>query len=267
MRAEEVKEGLLRVYEGREAFSVTFGRLGKTVWGRYLPCTRSIVVDRSKMANDTMVMYTALHELAHHICYQDKGQEGKRAHTKLFWGVYHDLLDRAEEAGIYERSRDGAVVSLVEQVKAKDRETAALQRELGSLVKELWGVCEEKGIRAEDVLERQAGLSRKTWKAMAGAAALRGLEGIEQLGQDGQARAVVLRNNHKGLRELVTGYLEGRSMAQLDRGKERRERDALEKLEAEEAELDRKIQQLQGRLFAVKGRILAIEKEREEKAG
>ena len=132
---------------------------------------------------------------------------------------------------------------------------------------ELWGVCEAKGVRAEDVLERQAGLSRKTWKGLLGAAALREREGIEQLGQDAQARAVGLQNDQGGLRELLRGYMAGRSMAQLDRGKEVRDVDPLKKLEAEKAELDRKIRQLQERLFVVTGRILAFEKEHEEEAG
>jgi hypothetical protein len=267
MTEEQVHERLLQVYEGSEPFSVTFNRLPKTIWGKYFPYTRSIVVDRCKMANDTMLMYTALHELAHHICYQDKGQESLRAHTKLFWGIYHNLLDRAEEAGIYERSSDAAVTALVERAKAKDREAAALQRELGGILEALWEVCEEKGVRVEDVLERQVGLSRKTWKAMLGAASLRGQEGIELLGQDAQERAVRLQNKDEGLRELFKGYLAGRSMAQLDMGKEPRDVDPLKKLEAEKAELDRKIQRLQERLFVVTGRIMAFGREEEEEAG
>jgi hypothetical protein len=263
MTAEQVKEGLLRIYEGREAFSVTFKRLPKSIWGKYLPWTRSIVVDPCKMANEGMLMYTAIHELAHHVCFQDKGQDGKRSHTKVFWGIYHNLLDRAERAGIYEKSRDAAVTALVERAKVKDREAAALQRELGGILAELWEVCEEKGVRAEDVLERQAGLSRKTWSAMLGAGALWGKEGAELLGQDAQERAVRLQNKKGGLRELFEGYLSGRSMAQLDLGKELRDEDPLKKLEAEKAELGRKIRRLEERLFEVTGRILAFERERE----
>jgi hypothetical protein len=264
MTAEAVKEKLLEVYEGREAFSVSFTRLPKTVWGKYLPCTRSIVVDRSKMANDTMVMYTALHELAHHICYQDKGQEGKRPHTKLFWGIYHDLLDRAEARGIYRRSGDPEIGALVERARRKDREAAALQRELGGILRDLWELCDKKGVRSEDVIERQAGLSRKTMRAMLGAARLTGMAEAELLGQDAQERLAKARTAG-GLRELMAGYLEGRSMAQLDRGKEGRTLDPLKKLEAEAAALDHKIRLLQERLFIVTGRI--VELERQEAAG
>jgi hypothetical protein len=267
MTAQQVREQLLKVYEGKEAFSVSFQRLPKTLYGKYLPLTRSIVVDPGKMANEGMLMYTALHELAHHICDHDKGQEAKRPHTKLFWGIYHTLLDRAEEAGIYERSRDEAVMTLVERARAKDREAAALQRELGGVLRELWETCEARGVRPEDAMERQAGFSRKTWQALLGAANLEGQEGIGLLGQDAQERAVRLRNKDGPLRDLFAGYLAGLSMAQLDLGKEPRDADMLKKLEAERADLDRKIQRLQERLFVVTGRLLAFERGSQEEAG
>jgi hypothetical protein len=264
MTAEQVKEKLLAVYEGREGFSVSFSGLPKTFWGKYLPCTRSIVIDHRKMANDMMLMYTALHELAHHVCYHDKGQEGRQSHTKLFWGVYHDLLDRAEARGIYRRSGDPEIGALVERAREKDRAAAALQRELGGILGDLWELCERKGVRPEDVIERQAGLSRKTMKAMLRAAQLTGMAEAERLGQDAQERLGKARKEG-GLRELMAAYLAGRSMAQLDRGKEGRDPDPLKRLEAEAAALDHKIQLLQERLFFVSGRIVALE--RQEQAG
>jgi hypothetical protein len=264
MTAEQVKEKLIEVYAGRETFSVSFRRLSKTVWGKYLPYTRSIVVDHGKMSNDTMLMYTALHELAHHVCHHDKGQQGRQSHTKLFWGVFHDLLDRAEARGIYQRSEDPEIGALVEGARGKDRETAALQRELGGILKDLWELCEKKGVRPEDVVERQVGLSRKTMGALLRAAELTGMAEAEQLGQDAQERLAKARTDG-GLRELLAGYLAGRSMAQLDRGKEGRDLDPLQRLEAEAAALDHKIQLLQERLFIVSGRIVALE--RQEQAG
>jgi hypothetical protein len=101
-------------------------------------------------------------------------------------------------------------------------------------------------------------------KAMLRAAQLRDLAEAEQLGQDSQERLAKARTEG-GLRELMAGYLEGRSMAQLDRGKEGREFDPLKRLEAEAAQLDHKIQLLQERLFIVTGRIVALE--RQERAG
>jgi hypothetical protein len=216
------------------------------------------------MDNDNMLMYTALHELAHHVCHHDKGQNGRQSHTKLFWGIFHDLLDRAEERGIYRRSEDPEIGTLVEKARGKDREIAGLQRELGCILKSLWEVCKEKGVRPEDAVERQVGLSRKTMSAMLGAAGLCGRAEAEQLGQDAQERAAKARSEG-GLREILAGYLAGRSMAQLDRGKETRDPDALKRLEAEAAGLDHKIQLLQARLFVVTGRIMELE--RQEGAG
>jgi hypothetical protein len=139
MNAERVKEMPDTVYKSCNDYSVVFsGKKSNAVNGLYKPVTGEIIIHNRNFSDDNLLMYTAVHELAHHVCVSERGERGARAHTLLFWSVFHDLLDAA------------------------DSQIAVLQRELGGVLLEINRICAEENIRFEDVADSEIRLSRKT---------------------------------------------------------------------------------------------------------
>lgn len=251
MNRDEVKEKLLGLHKTKEDFTVVFtGKKNGRVNGLYKPLTKEIAIHNRNFGNDNLLMYTAIHELAHHVCHTEYGQNGVRSHTALFWGTFHDLLDTAEKSGIYAREEDGELRDLAEKAKAIDREIAKLQRELGEVLLRIDGLCKEKGVRREDVYERDIRLSRKT----AGNAVNAALYGIgEGYGQDVQNMAAGIKNGEEREETLKAGR--GKSIAQIKLGMANKRKkdgeDGTERLIAEKNRLERTIRTLEGRLLEI----------------
>jgi hypothetical protein len=203
--AAEVKEKLDRLYPAKEKYTVAFsGKKNGKVNGLYKPDRREIVIHDGNFENDSLLMYTAIHEMAHHVQHTEYGQNAGRSHTNLFWATFYDLADKAEEAGIYRPAIDGDTLKLIAEAKAISVEIARLQRELGAAITRLAAACKEKGLRAEDMIERRAQISR------AGAAAAVAAHNMGDRGvaadiqeaaareRDGQKRAAILEAGKAG---------------------------------------------------------------------
>ena len=68
MNQDQVKEILLRLNEDVEEFFVIFsGKQSNKVNGLYHPDTREIILHNRNFENDQLLMYTAIHEFAHHV--------------------------------------------------------------------------------------------------------------------------------------------------------------------------------------------------------
>jgi hypothetical protein len=196
MNEAQVKEALLALHSARESFRVVFsGKENKRKNGHYKWSAdgskqASITIHDGNFQNENALMYTAIHEFAHHILVTEYGERSGSGHTQFFWATVHDLLDAAEEKGIYRRERPEAVRDLAEAAKKIDREIARLQRQLGQVIGRLREVCGETGGRWEDVVEHDAGISRQTALKAVKAACLPE-KSAAALGQD--AQSLVLR--------------------------------------------------------------------------
>jgi hypothetical protein len=163
MNADQVKEKLNKIYTSPHDYNVIFsGKKSNAVNGLYKFGTKEIIIHNRNFADDNLLMYTAIHELAHHVCMAERRERGARAHTQLFWSVFHDLLDTAVSKQIYVRKKNEALQKLVEQAKEIDMKIAQLQRELGGVLLEINRICLEENIRFEDVTDSKIKLSRKT---------------------------------------------------------------------------------------------------------
>jgi len=186
MTQEDVYQGLMGLHECREPFTVTFsGRKNGSVNGLYSPRNREITIhDRNftgtdGRTNEPALMYTALHELAHHIQHTEHGQKGTRCHTKLFHAILDDLAEKAEASGAYRPERDEGIEELAAMANDISRRIAELQRELGKVLNRLSEACTEKGVRVEDIVKRKVRVSLETAKKAIKIAAIGGLpEGI-----------------------------------------------------------------------------------------
>jgi prefoldin subunit 5 len=157
-------------------------------------------------------MYTAIHELAHHVVDTEYGQRKARSHTKLFWATFHNLLETAEKKGVYVRDRPAAIKELAEKARKIDRSIAKLQRELGVILSDLQELCEEAGERYEDVVEHDIGMARLTAKKVQEAASIL-VDG--EIGQDAQALALRAGSAAKQA-AVIEQAEEGKSIAQIE---------------------------------------------------
>jgi hypothetical protein len=264
MDAREVKEALLRVHECREDFTLVFsGKKNGRENGHYRPFRREITIHeanftRDGVLNENLLLYTAVHELAHHILDTEMGRKGPRSHTKIFWAVFHDLLDKAGEEGVYRPETDAEVDALVEEARRISAEIAALQRSLGQVLKRLAETCERKGIRPEDVIERRAQISRRTMDECVKASDLALPEGT---GMDAQKAAVRERDAYRRA-VIIRAAMKGKTIAQIERPREERPAAGEEEdLFRKKARLEKTIAALSARLKDVLEKIGRLERE------
>ena len=159
MNQDQVKEILLQINEDVEEFFVIFsGKSSKKVNGLYVPDSREIILHNKNFANDMLMLYTAIHEFAHHVhITQSPVPIGPRAHTIEFRQVFHKLLNTAEQKGlvrnVFEADQDFAV--LTEAIKKNMiGPQGELARKLGQAFMQAQDLCQKKGYRFEDYIER-----------------------------------------------------------------------------------------------------------------
>ncbi len=169
MNAAQVKEKLLQISETNTDFSVVLsGKESKKVNGLYKAEDKEIVLHNKNFSNDNLLIYTAIHEYAHHLhfCSNDPPKSA-RSHTRRFWSILHGLLGRAEELGIYRNifEQDERFVELTARIKSEFIGThGSLMKRLGQVLQEAQRLCEETGARFEDYVERVLQLERSETK-------------------------------------------------------------------------------------------------------
>ena len=103
MNQDRVKEILEAIEAPPAPFTLAFsGKTNKKVNGLYKPANAEIVIHNRNFESDNQLVYTAIHEYAHHVhCCSNGGKLSGRAHTAEFWSILHGLLQKAEEKGVY----------------------------------------------------------------------------------------------------------------------------------------------------------------------
>jgi hypothetical protein len=177
MNQEQVKEILLQLNDEVEEFSLIFsGKTSKKVNGLYTPDTREIIIHNRNFDNDNLLLYTAIHEFAHHVHITSSPVPvGSKSHTIEFRRVFHELLTAAEEKGfiksIFETDQELAV--LTEAIKKKMiGPQGELARQLGEAFLQAQKICTDKGYRFEDYIERVLQFDTSTARTLIKAAGL-----------------------------------------------------------------------------------------------
>ena len=159
MNQDQVKKKLLSLEDAPMDFTVVFtGKFSKKVNGLYKPDIREILLHTKNFSDDNLLMYTAIHEYAHHIHACSKGgQLSARAHTSEFWAIFHRLLEKAEKKDIYKDVFSGSAE--LEKLTATIRkkylaENGNLVKELGRLLLKAHELCTAAGGRYEDYIDR-----------------------------------------------------------------------------------------------------------------
>lgn len=174
MNQERVKSILLEIQNTELEFSLIFsGKQSKRVNGLYKPETHEIILHNKNFQTDNELIYTAIHEYAHHLRHEKYlAQFGglqavpySRVHTNDFWALFHELLDIAEEKKLYvigvEQSPE--LAELTETIRTNYLEkNGTLMKEFGQLLAKAHQLCVQAHIRYEDYIDRCLKIPRQS---------------------------------------------------------------------------------------------------------
>ncbi|MCL2834126.1 MAG: hypothetical protein FWD78_13225 [Treponema sp.] len=236
MNQDQVKKLLLSIEDAPMEFSVIFtGKKSKRVNGLYKPDTREILIhNRNFTAGaagdvsgadctggkttgsqitggqdtaDNLLLYTAIHEYAHHLHACSRGGKlSPRAHTAEFWAILHGLLEKAEAKGVYKNVFESSdeLAKLTENIRKKYLEkNGSLIKELGLQLLKARELCAAAGGRWEDYIDRVLRIPRQAanlavrmhqynLNPVTGADNMRFLAGISNEEKRGAAEAALL---------------------------------------------------------------------------
>ena len=267
MNQDQVKQKLLQLHQPVQDFLVIFsGKKSKRVDGLYKPTEREIILHNKNFAGDNELLYTAIHELAHHLQFTESTfPVTSRTHTTRFWSLFHSLLKRAEEIGLYENVFDAypEFRELTRRIKTEFIGAGGdLMKELGGLLVEARGLCEKHGARFEEYLDRVLCLPRSGAKTIIRSHELDlepaiGFENMRTMARIGDEKK----------RELAqAALLDGDSpeTVKMRFATPRQDLDPLEALETEKHRIERTIQSLNARLRDLDTRIQSYKSDKGE---
>jgi hypothetical protein len=164
-----VKDMLLELDNTVPDFSVIFsGKSSRKVDGLYKPDSAEIIIHNRNFKNESALVYTAIHEFAHHIQFvKAHGKVSSRAHSIVFWDIFHRLLFEAEKKGIYKNifKTEPAFIELAQEIREKYLRThGELVKDFGKLLMRAYELCHSHDVSFEDFVDRELGLHRNDAK-------------------------------------------------------------------------------------------------------
>jgi hypothetical protein len=171
MNQDQVKSALLSIRKTEESFAVILsGKKSNKVNGLYKPNSREIILHNKNFESDNELLYTAIHEYAHHIQFTTAAAPiSVRTHTTAFWNLFHSLLFEAEEKGVYENPFEEIEEfrSLTREIKDKFiAVSGSLMKDLGKLLITAHELCERHHTSFTDYIDRVLGLPRVSAQAI-----------------------------------------------------------------------------------------------------
>ena len=254
MNQDQIKALLLKLEESALDFTVTMtGKKSRKVNGLYKPDTREILLHNKNFDDDNQLIYTAIHEYAHHLqCESDGALRTARSHTAAFWARFHGLLEKAEKAGLYQIGieKSDELSALTEQIRQKYlAENGRLMNELGRLLAKAQGLCKNAGIRYEDYIDRVLCIPRSAAKT---AVHVSSLDVNPALGYE-TMKIVAAQPTPERRAAAEQQFIAHRSpdAVKVNLAKKLEDEDPKERLEKEKKRLEKTIIMLKGRLDQV----------------
>jgi hypothetical protein len=258
MNQATVKEKLLEIEDAPLDFALVFsGKKSSKVNGLYKPQGREIIIHnrnfKSDAAGQNLLLYTAIHEYAHHLHACSRGGTlSARAHNSEFWAIFHALLEKAEKKKIYNDvfSVSPELLKLTELIRVKFlKNNGELVKEMGKHLLKAHDLCTGIGVRFEDYVDRMLRIPRTAANTAmrmfeydiapeVGADNMRFLAGIRDGDERKAAETALIRGKSP---DTVKIQVRGQKEAQ---GGE----DPTQRLEKEKARLERTIANLTKRL-------------------
>ncbi len=263
MNHEQVKMLLERVRPAVAPFQVVLsGKKSRKVNGLYKPGGREIVLHNRNFASDNELVYTALHEYAHHLQFSTPPlPRSARTHTVRFWSLFHSLLADAERAGLYRSPFDEIEDFRRLTARIKEKVIApngSLMKELGRLLAEAQELCEKHHASYTDYLDRVLALPKPSADAVVKSHLL---DLDPRLGYENMKLLTRIKDpptREKAGRALLAGQSHD-TVKEMAFARPAPQEDSLEALRAERGELERAIRRLEKRLELVNERLTALE--------
>jgi len=259
MNQDQVKSRLLTLEPDTLEFSVIFsGKQSKKVNGLYYPDKREIIIHNRNFHDDNALMYTAIHEYAHHLHFtRSPVPISSRSHTTEYRNILHELLRKAEESGVYVNifQEHPDFVRLTNRIRDEFLVTnGQLMKELGALLQKAEALCQEHHARFEDYIERVLLLDRRSASTLI---RIHNLDVTPAIGYDNMRTVANMRNPEQRSAALQA-FSAGKSpdMVKTEIQKIRKaEKEPVQLLFAEKQRIERTIDSLRERLKVVETRI------------
>ena len=262
MNQDQVKKQLLRLQPDTQEFSVVLtGKKSRKVNGLYKSDIREILLHNKNFVDDNDLMYTAIHEFAHHLHFTGSPVPvSSKAHQTAFWSIFHGLLGKAEKMGIYTSSytTDTEFTALTKKIREEFLvRNAKLMLEFGTLLMKAEELCKKKNKRFEDYVDRVLGLHRSCAQVIV---RMKELELDPAIGFENMKTVASLRSEEDRI-AAQEAFLSGKSpdMVKAEFGLKAKEKDPTEQLRQEKNRIEKTINSLQLRLQEIDGRLKQID--------
>jgi hypothetical protein len=258
---DQIKKVLLSLRKTEHDFTVILsGKKSRKVHGLYKPDSREIIIHNKNFKNDNEMMYTAIHEYAHHIQFTTSLKPiSARTHTTAFWNLLHTLLFEAEQKGIYTNPFDSIdeFRELTRRIKEKCLAgSGTLMKELGGLLVEAHGLCEKHGTSYSDYLDRVLALPRTSASVIVRAHTM---DLDPEVGFENMRSLTAIRDDRsrgKAQEELKAGH--SPDMVKAKYGAARPPKDPREALQAERERLEKGIDRMKKQLKEIEKRLVEL---------
>lgn len=212
MNQNQVKQKLIRLETPAKDFSVIFsGKESRKVDGLYKPETREIILHNRNFDDENQLIYTAIHEFAHHIHFTTSAdQVSSRAHTTAFWDILHRLLDLAEQKGVYRNvfRSDLEFKALTKTIREKFLvKNGELMKDFGACLIKAFELCVRHHVNFDDYMDRELNLHRSSAKTIM---KFSSLDIDPVIGYENMKIVAGIRDPVK-LRQAEKAFLEGKS--------------------------------------------------------
>jgi hypothetical protein len=262
MNQDQVKTQLLKLEPDTEEFTVIFtGKKSRKVNGLYESDIREILLHNKNFADDNDLMYTAIHEFAHHLHFtRSPVPISSKAHQSAFWGIFHELLIKAEKMGIYHSlfHEDREFTALTKKIKEDFlTRNGKLMKDFGALLIKAEELCKKTNMRFENYVDRVLGLHRTVARVLM---RMQTLDLDPSLGFENMKTVASLRSGED--REAAqAAFLSGKSpdMVKAEFGGKPKERQPLEILRQEKQRIEKTLASLSLRLKEIDSRLAEME--------
>ncbi len=260
MNQDQLKRILLEIKGDVEEFDLIFsGKKSRRVDGLYKPDLRQIIIHNRNTEDDNALIYTGIHEFAHHVHITTSPVPvSRRAHTKEFWAVLHSLLEVAEDKGLYKNK-----FRTIEEFKVLTRElkenylvkNGALMREFGGLLLKAFKLCRKYDMSFDDYADRELGFGRSEARKLIRIYS----EGINpSVGYNNMETLLRIKDKEKreaAELEMISGKSPDRIKTEFLPDGRKKGVDPVEELKREKQRLERSIKTLSERLKKVEANL------------
>lgn len=261
MNQDQIKEKLLLLNDQTGDFSVIMtGKKSKKVNGLYYPEKKEILIHNKNFSEDNSMMYTAIHEFAHHVHFtKSLIPVSSKSHTNEFWVIFHNLLIDAEKKGIYHNifKNNKEFTELTKEIRQNYlSKNAEIMKGFGQLLIRAINLCQIHRVRFEDYIDREILINRSTADAMV---KIHTMNINPEIGFDNMrilSRVKDEEERRNFEKELMSGKTQ--DMVKAEISNRNKPKDSKEILEKEKARIEKSIKTLKEKLEIIKEKISSL---------